>query len=722
MLNCLPNSSTDRPDPVPALLRYLESGNDVLRTGAVRAIAACAPGDERARKALLEALLDEDPDVRTDAMAALVSFARIEDAKKIRESLQGDPVREVKLAAIALLANLDDQASVPVLRKIVASRDEDNIAWEDETGMWDEWLDVQKAAVDALGALKDEDSIPDLLAARDDEFGQNLDTQVFRALANMNAEGLLWLLSVAKTEGGQARKRALEALGKIDLETLLDHLEFLLGDDAPEVRRLALPLLTPDDDRVTYVTLNDADAGVRLAALMQFGPKRAELATASLADVDEAVQAAAVGFLQLPLDAEIQESLIQNMRAWIEVSGGALAAASASLWLDLAPEQDAEPLLNLARNVTRPLEARIAAVNALARIADSVATERMISLLGNEAQQVRTVALTHLVAFATAGDPIAALALAQAVEGALLAPDLAVVTRDKDADGPDLAAPKGDDISTPRLRISPEGEVISMTDQAATPGRSTLEAIQIDRVQQDASPDDTGVAEDTPEETGAKRRKRRAVEGPDTVAQDLARVALGVAARVPGEAMDAAISVACTSADDMLRLAGYRALLERSLSSGPTEAARQKASVGLGDQLTGIRSVAAEIAALDDGLAGELAALSNDSDAMVRAVVVRSVADIQTLPNYLADPAQIVRRAALSRMLKDPDPTFALRIFDTLLAAERIDTLIDAVHASPQIMNQALHMLSNETLSSRQVHVLLQGLASDAVVAAPVQS
>ncbi|SEQ58523.1 hypothetical protein [Thalassovita taeanensis] len=711
MLTRLSTNSAERPDPVPAFLAHLASDNDVLRTGAVRALAARAPNDERARVALLDSLLDQDADVRSDAMEALARFARIEDAETIRASLIGDPVREIKLAAIPLLAALGDHGSVPLLRALTESRDEENVAWEDDIGVWDDWLDVQKAAIAALGALKAEDAIQDILSARDDEFGQNLDIPAFRALADMGGEGVVWLLSVAKTEGGLARKRALEILGQADANALRDHLDFLLGDDMPDVRLLVLPLLDASDDRATYLALNDPDASVRRAALVQFGEERPELASASLADRDEAVQAEALALLKLPLAEDVRAALVANMSAWLSVADAALATATAKLWLRLGAGQSTEPLIELVRNTDRPLEARIAAVDALAGLGDTVATERMISFLGNEAQQVRAVALTHLATFARNGDATAEHALALAIDGVLLAPEKAVITRKDDPIGTDVSAAKDDDAGSPRLRITPEGDVVDAADlPARSDFPSTLEVIQFNRIQQSPKDDAADAAEETPEETAPKRRKRRAVEGPDMVADDLARTALRIAADVAGARIDAAVLSATESADDAQRLEGYRALASRVANIGLYDAALGRAYTGMMDRQAAVRSLAAKIATYDTGSTEALEALLSDEDPLVRAVVVRSVPDEKRLAGFLADPALVVRKAALARLLKTPGPTVASQIVDQLLHAERIDTLSLAINFSPDVLDMALHRISDPTLEIRKTHVLLQSL------------
>lgn len=285
MLKRLDQDDTAWPDPVPALLGHLANGNDVLRSAAVRALAVLA--DERARPALLAALMDEDADVRVDAMTALRRLALSADAEVIRQSLEGDPVREVKLAAIETLTRLRDENSIALLRALAQSRSEDLVAWEDETDVWDDWLDIQVAAIRALGQMQLAEAIPDLLALRDDSLGQNPDVVVFQALAMIPDAGPTALLSVAKTEAGPGRKRALEAFSRSDPNLLRPYLDYLIGDDAADVRALALPLLKASDDRAAYLALKDPDTGIRRKALAMFAGARPELATAALSDDDE---------------------------------------------------------------------------------------------------------------------------------------------------------------------------------------------------------------------------------------------------------------------------------------------------------------------------------------------------------------------------------------------------------------------------------------------------
>ena len=164
-------------DPAETIAPFLSAPEDVIRCAAARALAAL--GGESAAAPLVDTLMDPDPDVRADAMTALVRCARPEDAAAIRRSLEGDPVAEVKVAAIQALARLKDASPVGLLRALVRSRCEPEVAWDDADGAWDGWLDVQVAAIQALGAISADEAVDDLIEARHDEMGQDLDHVVF---------------------------------------------------------------------------------------------------------------------------------------------------------------------------------------------------------------------------------------------------------------------------------------------------------------------------------------------------------------------------------------------------------------------------------------------------------------------------------------------------------------------------------------------------------------
>ncbi|WP_371223920.1 HEAT repeat domain-containing protein [Roseovarius sp. 2305UL8-3] len=711
----------NRPDPVPLLLNQLENGNDVLRTGAVRAAAAVAIGDKRVRLALLDSLLDEDPDVRTDAMDALVHCAKPEDGDTIRRSLLGDPVREVKHAAIKALAAIDDRASIPIFRKLVASRAEDEVAWEDDSDPWDEWLDVQLGVIEALGQMRAEEAIQDILDARDDEEGQTLDAEAFAALAQMGSEGAIWLLSVAQTESGLGRKRALEALADMKSDLLMDHAEVMITHDSSDVRRLALPLLAADDTRIEEITLRDPDPTIRCDALTRFAPAQPDLALKALSDPDEAVQATALAHQDLPLEGEQQTSLVDNAIAWAHHGKEVLAIAAVRLLPRLAPDLAATMLPDLAQDYKRPLQLRLAAVTALGDLAGLPVTGALIGLLGNETQQLRTVALTQLAALSEAGDDDATQALAMAMDGTLLSPDRALVEHPEE-DGPDLAMSKVDQPPRGHLRISRDGEIIE-DDPGAEPGedvpQSTLASIQMLGAPpaEKLEPDDTELAEDTPEETPAKRRHRRAVEGPSEVGDDLRRVAFGIAGHLPDKAIETAVTAALNVANDPLRLSAWRAFYNRAAAGHLPSDQCLRAVQGLQDEMPSIRSTAADTLALHPETSASLSACLDDTDALVRAVAVRHAASPDEALVALGDAAMPVRQAALDKIMDHEDEALEAKAFRILSQEEQIDTLADACCRSDSILTLTLQELATPDLPPRTAYILMQALAGTAAPA-----
>lgn len=698
---------SDAEPPLDPFRRYLDSENELLRSAAVKALPAVLNDPKALRAALTDALLDPDPDVRGDAMEALAKVAGPEDAGTIRRSLEGDPVREVKLAALGALARLNDRASVDLLRSLVLSRSEDRVAWEDEAGDWEDWLDVQVAAIAALGEMGVAEAVEDLLAARKDEFGQTLDVQVFDALGRIGPEGVERLLAMVPTEDGLARQRAADALARVSPGTLDPHVDTLLASDDPQLRRVALKALAPDDPRARTCAMEDPDADVRLAALRQVVPVCPDLAVSALSDRVPAVQAAALDHLRPPLAPEMCEALVDNLLAWLDTAAPVLMTAAARHLPALAPERSERPLLALIADGGRPLEARIAAVTALGSATPAIATEVFADLLANPARQVRTAALVVLRARAQAGDLLAVEAIAEAIAGRLLSDAAAEPAPGDDEGGPDLSAPKGEGAGASRIRITPEGEIVEM--DPAVPddgaGRSTLSTILSGRTAPDPP-----MAEDTPEETGAKRRKRRPVEGSHDIAETLSCDAMQTCADLGLAPVESAILSRATKRSDPLRRAAWQALgghCGASDAGGGTRAAARKA---FADEDPVVRLAAFTLLSRHGADPDLIAAARRDPDALLRAAAV-ALLPPETALAHLGDDALAVRRAAAGRVLACGSDGLAASAVDCLVAAERADTLAFVAAASAAARAKALGELSRDALPPRKALVLLNAFA-----------
>ena len=88
MIADIPHPATQKIDAVSAILPFCSHDNDVLRCAAIRALAAQDAQGTGIREALLKAILDEDPDVRSDAMEALAAHALPGDVLTLRGSMK----------------------------------------------------------------------------------------------------------------------------------------------------------------------------------------------------------------------------------------------------------------------------------------------------------------------------------------------------------------------------------------------------------------------------------------------------------------------------------------------------------------------------------------------------------------------------------------------------------------------------------------------------------
>ena len=691
------------PDATEALSPYLTSENEVLRCAATRALATARADDTEAKKLLEALLLDPDPDVRSDAMAGFARLAGPEDAATLRRSLEGDPVREVKLAAIDALARLGDTASVPLLRALVLSRAEDRVAWEDEGGDWDDWLDIQIAVIDALGRMDVQDAIKDMLAARDDEFGQTLDMPVFNALGRMGDEGAIWLLAVTQTETGLARTRAVGVLADMAPGALRDHVPELLGSDDADLRIIAVRLLPPESAEAAQLVTGDPAAEVRLAALDHCLIAQPDLAREALKDSAPRVQAAALAGLPLPLEAGFHDTLVDNMLVWIAQGAPTLMLSAARHLPRFAPNRAEQPLLSLIADADRPLEARVAAVRALADMRPEVPTGTLATLLENPAQQVRTAALTLLRD--RAGDDIAQEVIAAAITGALLPDDARNVTREEEPDAPDVAAPKGEGEGPGSIRITRDGDIVAATVEDGPTGGSTLSSILAPMAEE--TPD---LAEDTPEESKGKRRKRRPVEGPDAIATALMREALSVCGMVAGAQVDAAVLTQTRADDGDLLRAAWQALRARCTTSDICAQARHAAETALSADDPVIRLAAFDVLCAGGLSEGHLAGALADRDALIRARAVEHVAPEAAL-QHLGDDAQPVRRAALQRIEVEATGPVIRSALDRLIAAERADSLGVLLQLRAEARAMALDDILADRYPPRHVFILLDALS-----------
>lgn len=701
-------------DPVRIISPHLKAPEEPIRCAAARSLGAL--GDEDAAPALVDALLDPDPDVRADAMAALVRCARPQDAPAIRCSLQGDPEGEVKTAAVRTLGRLEDGASTELLRALARDRCESEVAWEE--GSWDDWLDVQVAAITALGDMGAESAVDDLIRARADEGAQELDHVVFAALAKMPGRGVAALLDFLKDGDAQVRGRALAALSSAGGGGLVGLRDRLVGDRSAAVRRLAVDRLDVDDPALPALALKDPDAAVRAAALTRVAPVRGDIVRSALADPGPEVRAAAVEALAAHGSPGDRSALAAKLQAWLREGDGPLAVACAAGLPKVAGRAAPAPLREVAVDAEALPEVRIAALKALGEVGTPEAVDALRMAAVDPVRQVRLAALAAAAGLIRTGSEAGARELLiGAVRGDLRSDAVAA----EDAVPGDAASEPGE---RDPIAIAPGGDIVPAPDPLEVPAppgsgvgfeappypRSTLAAIQA-----------AGSGAATPSQVppasspsaGRVRSRRVPVEGADDVDADIRLVSVRLAADCAADGIDEALAEAALSSGSDLRAAVFEAIAQRAATMALARGLEALLVRSLGADDARVRCAAARgLAHAGRDATPHLVALLDDADASVRAAAVTAVGavDPARVEAGFRDSSPLVRRAAVDAVIAAGEDRLLEDGLRVLVDGGRADSLMDACAHHIEATRGLIGMLSASGVSRPRLRTILEAL------------
>jgi|GEM_PF-584207 len=380
-----------------ALSGILGEGVDVHRCAAARALGAI--GSPAIYDPLIKALLDEDSDVRTDAASALRKLSDSRSADALMNSLIGDPCSEVKLAAITALVGLRHQPVVPWLRRLAVGRDEE-VAWDDEEfygGAWDDWLDIQIAAIRGIADLGAEDGVTEIVTAFEDEMGQDISAHVIGALLRLGKPGGKALDELFSNGDTQLRRSIAAALRGINVGASVEALrKRCLADESAEVRLAALTSLIqadPNDERIEAF-FDDNDAGIRKTVIELAGARYPTAVRRRLEDINPKVRRAAFAVVAESPEPFVDEGITDILRRSVSAKTGVPSEALVA-WARVEPG-GALPALAYALKLSgRPLGFRRGVVRALACIG-APAIEHLTLAAGDNERQIRLDALTAL--------------------------------------------------------------------------------------------------------------------------------------------------------------------------------------------------------------------------------------------------------------------------------------------------------------------------------------
>ncbi len=682
------------PSAADALCRVLRDGDDAHRFYAAQALGRI--GAVAAVPTLIEVLRDDDPDVRSATAEALGVLGDTRAVEPLLENLSGDPSSDVKLNAVVSLGKLGDDRAVPLLRELVRSRGEE-IVWDEEeflSGGWDDWLDVQLRAIEALADIGASGPVPDIMAAMDDPDGQDLSAPGCQAMSRLGEAGIDALGQYLDHGSARMRRSAARALVANGGHQSQRPLRRALNDPLPEIRLIALRALASADpnDPDVVPCLRDGSAAVRAEAVRHCGTVDADTLDTLLDDPDDTVQQAVIHRLTQPGTAQ-PANLQKRLRVKLRGPSEAVAIAAAAHLTQLAPDVALTDLTEQAMDQHCPAGLRSAAVDTLGTLTDPAAIDPITTALADDERRVR-IAATVVLGRLAAETPSARAALLS-----VLAPP------------PPATEQEASDAAPPSNELAPVSDDDPGDDTAPTWPTSTLAALQSTA---ETSPIEPAESVDLTEEdlaflelAGRRSRRKHVPLEPDVAKDiDIRRMAARVAGDLPDESIVAALA-RCLSDTDLELRRNAADSLARLASNSPSV-----------------------IAAITDPV---LTAASGEKESHVRGLLLRALgtqhdpAIGQLLTRELSDENSSVRveaiqalancgsvGAAVEARLADMDPSVRLAAAAALArnaTPARVDKLVAQAFAfegqQRQEIGRLLHDVAPDSASAAVASVLL---------------
>lgn len=356
-----------------ALLEVARSSDPQHRRRALSGLARLVEDQPRAREALLAALKDTDPSVRSSAVSSLDDIGGDEAFARLSE-MMADPSPEVQRSAIRTLARMEDPRAVETLSRALHSGDESLVS----------------SAADGLGRIGTPEAVALLKQA-----AQTGDEMLVRHAANglgyagtPEAVAVLRDLLVAEVTTNQYSSMVSNAiLNKDNLDPT--PLVPLIAHENEQVRQRIsslLPILLEGRAELLYPYLDHQRPETRAIAAYILGARdvngEAARVIPLLADPDEQVRNAAHQSLQMMgkrAVPELAEALTDE---------NADLAVEAALALSLIKDASAVPPLIEALSAGRPRVAA-AAADALGEIGDRSAVEPLMAAFEAGDSEVR---------------------------------------------------------------------------------------------------------------------------------------------------------------------------------------------------------------------------------------------------------------------------------------------------------------------------------------------
>ncbi len=238
---------------IGVLHEVLGRDNALSRCCAVKALQTMNADDEVSTARLVDLLLDEDPDVRMDAVVALGRMKVAQAALPLLQNLEKDPEGEVRIEVVKALSRISSPQTVERLIHCFREDGYPELDYMVDDLEFNACWEVQSSLMDALAEIGDSRAVAALIEVLEAEGYEDLQESGFRALAKLSGEtARKFILKQLQQGGAIARRRAASALCD------LPELRIAKGSGKTAIPANVLTALTN--------ALADMDAGVRINA------------------------------------------------------------------------------------------------------------------------------------------------------------------------------------------------------------------------------------------------------------------------------------------------------------------------------------------------------------------------------------------------------------------------------------------------------------------------
>ena len=372
----------------------LSDGADVHRCAAARVLGHISTS--QSVEALIKSLLDEDPDVRTDAAEALGTIGDPASGEALMENLLNDPDSDVKKTALSALIGMKHKPVIPLLRKLTVSRSDD-FQWDDDefyTEGWDSWLDLQLMSIRGISTMGVEEAASDIFTAMADEMGQDVSQSGITSLATLGEMGAIAMEQLLDVGDARMRRRVAEGVAAANNPHTDRIVEGLLTDVSPRVRQITLLSLDAGDTRLEAI-FDDADSKVRATAVNHAGHNFPEKLHDLVVDLDPKIRAEVFKVIAKYPQLFKGEKLADSVQK--AIVGEPEAAKHAALaWIALSGPEGIKGLNHTVGNKSIPLGFRIGVIEAMRKAGDQ-SVPYLLAAAGDDERHLRLATLTALV-------------------------------------------------------------------------------------------------------------------------------------------------------------------------------------------------------------------------------------------------------------------------------------------------------------------------------------